>query len=124
MGQMLVLWTEAAEEADGEQQADLRHQHPASPATEAGQAEAVEQRRPEEFPGVGELDQREEADGLQVDALAAQPGGQQVEQQVERQARKKPVKMQISIFRVSRAASQAGISGCGSGDRPPGCRGN
>ena len=86
-GPDVVLWTEAAEEADGEQQADLGHQHPASATTEAGQAEAVEQRRPEEFPGIGKLDQGEEADGLQVDALAAQPGRQQVEQQVERQAR-------------------------------------
>ena len=36
----------------------------------------------------------------------------------------KPVKMQISIFRVSRAESQAGISAGVSGGIPPGCRGN
>ncbi len=82
----VLAWIEAAHEADGQQQAKLRQQHPAAPAAEAGDAEAVEQGRPEEFPGVGKLDQREEADRLQIDALAAQPGWQQVEQQVKRQA--------------------------------------
>ena len=81
-----------------------------------GQAEAVEQRRPEEFPGVGKLDQREEADGLQIDALAAQPGRQQVEQQVERQARGKtgedadqhlPVRAAQRARPASAAAGQA-----------------
>jgi hypothetical protein len=76
---------EAAEQADRQQQTDLREQHPAAPATE-WQAVAIEQRRPEELPGVGKLDQREETDDLEVDAVAAQPGRQQVQQEVERQA--------------------------------------
>ena len=89
-GPDVLLRVEAAHEADGEQQADLGQQHPAASAAEAGHAVAVEQRRPEELPGIGKLDQREEADGLEIDAFAAQPGRQQVEQQVERQAGGKP----------------------------------
>ncbi len=88
-GPDVFLRVEAAHEADGEQQTDLRQQHPAAPAPETGDAEAVEQRRPEKFPGVGKLDQGEEADGLEIDPLAAQPGRQQVEQQIKRQTGRK-----------------------------------
>ena len=57
---------------------------------EPRQRVAVEQRRPQEFPRVGKLDEREERDRLQVDALGAQPGRHQVEQQVEGKARAEP----------------------------------
>jgi hypothetical protein len=50
------------------------------------QREAVDQRRPEELPRIGQLDQREKAERLQVDAFGAQPRRQQVEKEVERQA--------------------------------------
>jgi hypothetical protein len=79
---------EQAERGDRRQQADLRDQHPAAAAAAdtSGRRVAVEQRRPEELPGVGKLDQGEEADGLEVHALRTQPGRHQVEQQIERQA--------------------------------------
>src|SRR5574343_38421 len=80
---------ETAKGTNGEQQADLGDQHPTPATAEAGNAETVQQRRPEELPGVGELDQREETDCLQIDTLTAQPGWQEVEQQIERQAGRK-----------------------------------
>ncbi len=70
------------------EQRQLRDEHPAATAAEQRHRVAVEQRRPEELPRVRELNQREEADRLQVDAGRAQPRGQQVEQQIERQSRR------------------------------------
>jgi hypothetical protein len=72
---------------DRQQQADLGDQHPAAPPAQRRRI-AVEQRRPEELPGVGKLDQREQPDGLEIHALRAQPGRHQVEQQVKRQPRR------------------------------------
>ena len=59
---------EAAKQTDRQEQANLRNQRPAPSATER-QAIAIEQRRPEKFPGIGELDQGEETDDLEVDAV-------------------------------------------------------
>ena len=50
--------------------ATLRQQHPAAAAAEQRQRVAVEQRRPQELPRVRKLDQREQADRLEVDAFA------------------------------------------------------
>ena len=49
-------------------------------------------------------------DRLQIDVLGAQPRRQQIDEEVKRQARSKPVKTQISMRRLNSAAtSEAGI---------------
>ena len=69
--------------------ADLGQQHPAAPPSQYRHRIAIQQRRPEEFPGVGKLDQREQADDLEIDVLGAQPGGNQIEQQDTAAGRKR-----------------------------------
>ena len=61
-------------------------QHPAAPAAEKRQAYGVHQGRPDEFPSKRQADQGKEADGFQIDLLAAQPGGNEIDQKIERQA--------------------------------------
>jgi hypothetical protein len=63
----------------------LRDQHPSAASAEQRQRVAIEQRRPQELPGIRNLDQREKTDRLQVDAAGTKPGGQQADQQVQRQ---------------------------------------
>ena len=79
-----------AERGDRACDEHLREQHPAAPAPgpPAGQARevAVHQRRPQEFPRIRELDQREQADFLQLDALRAQPCLHEIDEREERQA--------------------------------------
>ncbi len=77
---------EVPEQRDRGEQQQLRREHPPAPAPQQRQPVAVHQRRPQELPGVGELDQREEADRLQVHGFRAQPRRQQVDEDVERQA--------------------------------------
>jgi hypothetical protein len=78
---------EIAEHADRQQQHDLREERPAPPAAEERQLEPVHQRRPHEFPGVGQADQCEQADGGKVDVVAAQPGRHQGNQHIEGHSR-------------------------------------
>jgi hypothetical protein len=82
----LSLRREAAHHRDYRKQTDLSQHHPAAPSAKHWQRIAVQQRRPDELPGVGKLDQRKQADGFKIDMLAAQPGRQQIEQQIQRQA--------------------------------------
>ncbi|MGD8578656.1 MAG: hypothetical protein PVI46_04960 [Lysobacterales bacterium] len=74
----------APEQADRDQQRQLRHQRPATPAPEERRPEAVHQRGPQEFPGVRQRNQREQADGGEVDTVAAQPRRHQLQQDVQR----------------------------------------
>ena len=83
----IVARRERAEPRDHHEQAELGDDHPAPAPTEHRNHVPIEQRRPEEFPGVGKLDQRERADRLQADALGAQPGRHEVQQDVQRQPR-------------------------------------
>ena len=80
-----------AERADRHRHQQLRDDHPAAPppGPPAGQARhvAVHQRRPDELPRIGKLDQREKADFLQVDAFSAQPRLHQIDEREERQPR-------------------------------------
>ena len=85
----VLLRMQQAEQWDDGKQGELGDKHPAPPPAEQRQRVAVDQRRPEEFPRVRELDQREQADRLQIHVLRAQPRRQQVDQQVERQTRRK-----------------------------------
>ena len=61
-----------AEEHDRHDQQNLRQQQPAAPPAEAPRqnrhVERIDQRRPEEFYGVGRADQREQTDGAEIDA--------------------------------------------------------
>ena len=84
----VVRGMEQAQGRDRQEQKHLRHEHPAAPAPEKRQRIAVHQRGPRELPRVRQLDQREEADRLQVDLLGAEPRGQEIEEQVERQSRR------------------------------------
>ena len=89
-GGQVRLRRQPAEQRDAGQQGQLADEHPAAPAAES-QAEpvAVAQRRPGEFPDVGELHQRQQADGLEIDPALAQPGGEQADQHEQRQPRRK-----------------------------------
>ncbi len=69
----------------------LRQQQPAAAPAEAPRqernVERVDQRRPEEFDGVGRADQREQADGAEIDAGLASSTTSSVEpDERERQA--------------------------------------
>lgn len=87
MGRDQAVGGNETERGDGGEQTELCEQHPAATAPQQRQHEAIEQRRPEEFPGVGKLDEGKQSDGLEVYPFGAQPGGEQVEQQEERQPR-------------------------------------
>ena len=82
----IELGLEQAEQRDGDQQRDLRDQHPATPAAEHRQRVAVEQGRPQELPGKRQLHQCKQADRGQVDLLGTQPCRQEIDQQPKRQA--------------------------------------
>ena len=79
-----------AEEHDRRHQQDLREHQPAAaaaePARQQRHVERVGQRRPQEFHGVGRADQREQADGAEVDAGFAHPHQQRRARQRQRQA--------------------------------------
>ena len=53
-------------------------QHPAAPSPKPGHDKAVKQRRPEKFPGVGELNQGKRADHFEVDMFCSQPRRNQI----------------------------------------------
>ena len=82
----IELGLEQAEQRNGDKQRDLGDQHPAPPAAEHRQRVTIEQRRPQEFPGKGQLHQCKQADRGQVDLLGAQPRRQQIDQQPKREA--------------------------------------
>jgi len=60
----------------------------------------IQQRRPEEFPDIGQLNQREQADHLEVDLLGAQHAGTRLIRKYSGRPELKPVKTQMSILRV------------------------
>ena len=66
-----------AKQADRKQQQHLGQESPAAPASQERQLVPVHQGRPQEFPGIGQPDQGEEADRGEVDAIVAQPGRHQ-----------------------------------------------
>ncbi len=70
---------------------DLSHQHPgpavAQPRGQAGNGGAVDERRPEEFEGIGQGGQAEERDHFQREPGLPQPGGERVEDHEVGQAR-------------------------------------
>ena len=84
-GPDVLLRVKQAESRNGGEQQDLRHQHPAAPPAEKSDVVAIHHRRPEKFPGVRQLDQGKQSDGLQVHVLGAQPGGNQTDENEERQ---------------------------------------
>ena len=84
----VLLRVKLPEQRDRREQQELRDEHPTAAPSQHGKRVAVEQRRPQELPCVRQLDQREEADRLQVHLLRAQPRGQQIDEQIERQARR------------------------------------
>jgi hypothetical protein len=63
-----------AECRQGEDQQKLNDQHPAAPAPEKRQGEAVKDRRPEEFERIGQAHQGVEADDREIDLLLGHPG--------------------------------------------------
>ena len=101
-----------AERGDRARDQQLREQQPAAPAARppAGQARdvAVHQRRPQELPRVRELDQREQADFLQVHALGAQPGLYEVDEREEGQTRREAQEHADQHVRVQ-VGSPAGV---------------
>jgi len=80
---------ERTEHRNAHEQRDLRNQHPPAPAAQHRQCVAVHQRRPQEFPRIRELHQREEADRCQIDLLGAQPRRQKIDEQPQREAGRK-----------------------------------
>jgi len=83
--QDFLAGVEASQGADGKQQPDLGQQHPAAPPPQ-GKDETIQEGRPDEFPGEGKLDQGKETDGFQIHSFAAQPGGDQIDEQIQGQA--------------------------------------
>ena len=79
-----------AEEDDRRHQQDLREHQPAAaaaePARQQRHVERVDQRRPQELHGVGRADQREQADGAEIDAGFAHPHQQRRARQRQRQS--------------------------------------
>ena len=65
------------EEHDRRHQQQLREHEPAAPPPEQARqhrhVERIDQRRPQELDGVGRADQREQADGAEIDAGLAHP---------------------------------------------------
>ncbi len=82
-----------AEEHDRRDQQKLRQQQPAAAAAETPRqkrhVERVDQGRPQEFDGVGRADQREQADGAEIDAGLRHPDQQRRARQGQRQAGRK-----------------------------------
>ncbi len=78
---------ELAQHADRKQQHQLRQERPAPPAAEERQLVSVHERRPHEFPGIGQPNQGEQADGGKVHLIAAQPGRHQGNQDIEGHSR-------------------------------------
>jgi hypothetical protein len=67
-------------------QQGLREHDPAAATPEQRQVDAIHQRRPQELEGVGDADQREEADGRHVQAVHREPGLHRQARQGQRQA--------------------------------------
>ena len=78
-----------AEEHDRRHQQNLREHQPAAaaaePARQQRHVERVGERRPQEFHGVGRADQREQADGAEIDAGFAHPHQERRARQRQRQ---------------------------------------
>ena len=84
------------EKHDRGHQQELREHQPAAAAADSARqhrhVERIDQRRPEELDGVGHADQREQADGAEVDAGLGHPDRQRRAGQRERQARREAEK--------------------------------
>ncbi len=82
------------QEQNRDDQQQLREHQPAAPAAEgAGEQrhmQRIDQRRPEKFQRVGRADQREQADGAEIDAGLAHPHQQRRARQRQRQPGGKP----------------------------------
>ena len=83
------LWMPLAHQSDRREQAYLSDEHPAASAAQQRQLITIEQRGPRELPDVRQLDQRQQADLFEIDALAAQPTRHQLNQEEERQPGRK-----------------------------------
>ena len=77
-----------AREAQREQQ--LGDQRPTAASAKERRHEAVEQRGPDELPGVGHAGEGEQADLLDAGALILEPRGDELQRDVERHARREP----------------------------------
>jgi hypothetical protein len=77
------------QQQDRDDQQQLREHQPAAPAAERSREERhmqrIDQRRPQEFQRVGRADQREQADGPEIDAGFAHPHQQRRPRQRQRQ---------------------------------------
>ena len=82
----IVLRRKGSQGGNDCKQPYLGKQHPSPSPAKQRQGIAVQQGRPQEFPGIGKLDQSEQADSFQIKLFATQPGWDQVEEQVQRQA--------------------------------------
>ena len=84
------LWVAGAQAEDSERQQHLHEQEPATPAAEQRgerwQRHPIHDRRPGELPGIGQADEREQADGRLVDLGLGQPEGQRGQGQQQRQS--------------------------------------
>jgi hypothetical protein len=72
---------------DSRRERELRDREPPATAAEKGRHVAVDERRPEEFPGVRNADQREKADRGEVHALDGDPCLERLAGEGQRQAR-------------------------------------
>ena len=80
------------EQCDPREEKDLADDHPGALAAQKRQPVAVHEGSPEELERPRGLREREESDGLDVDAAIRQPGGQRDPDETEREARRKGLK--------------------------------